>query len=383
MEQICVIGGSGFIGTRLCKRLNKANKDFFIIDKKISQTFPENTHITDVRDIDRLKEAIKGATIVNLAAEHRDDVRPKSLYWEVNVDGAKNVCRVAEEKGINKIIFTSSVAVYGFTDKETYEDGDLKPFNDYGITKLEAEKVYIEWQKKDPLNRTLVIIRPTVVFGEGNRGNVYNLLNQIANGRFIMVGNGKNIKSMAYVENVAAFIEYAMTFPPGIHIYNYIDKPDFDMNTLITTIYTELIYSNKPYKPKSSPRRCSLSRLSTPDSRISNIDSRTSFLAFLALNLSRLIHPNKRDKRNQPFFHLPYALGLFAGKVFDIASLITGKKLPISSIRIKKFCSNTCFGTSIHKTGFVPPVSLHEGLSRTIRYEFFESHPNDPVFYTE
>ena len=248
MEQICVIGGSGFIGTRLCRRLLESQKDFYIIDKKQSLTFPDKTFLCDVRDSEGLKEAIKGDIIINLAAEHRDDVRPKSLYWEVNVKGAENVCRVAEEKGIDKIVFTSSVAVYGFTYKETFEDGKLHPFNDYGVTKLEAEKVYIKWQKKDPLKRTLVIIRPTVVFGEGNRGNVYNLLNQIANGTFIMIGNGKNLKSMAYVENVAAFIEYSLSFGPGVHIYNYVDKPDFDMNTLVKTIYSELNKRNKHNK---------------------------------------------------------------------------------------------------------------------------------------
>lgn len=337
MKEICVIGGSGFIGTRLCKRLMQAQEDFFIVDKKQSQTFPEKTVLCDVRSLNDLKKTIEGNVIINLAAEHRDDVRPKSLYWEVNVKGAENVCKVAEEKGIDKIIFTSSVAVYGFTYKETFEDGDLNPFNDYGITKLEAEKVYTNWQKKAEDKRSLVIIRPTVVFGEGNRGNVYNLLNQMANGTFIMVGNGKNVKSMAYVENVA-FIEYSLSFGPGIHIYNYVDKPDFDMNTLIQTIYSELNKRNKP---------------------------------------------NKRNKLNKRDIRIPYSVGLLAGKLFDFISLATGKRLPISSIRIKKFCSNTCFGTSIPKTGFVPPISLKDGLIRTIHYEFLESHPDDPVFVTE
>ena len=329
MEQICVIGGSGFIGTRLCKRLLESPKDFYIIDKKQSLTFADKTFLCDVRDIEGLKEAIKGEIIINLAAEHRDDVRPKSLYWEVNVKGAENVCRVAEEKDIDKIVFTSSVAVYGFTYKETFEDGELNPFNDYGVTKLEAEKVYIEWQKKDPLKRILVIIRPTVVFGEGNRGNVYNLLNQIANGTFIMVGNGKNVKSMAYVENLAAFIEYSIYFKFGIYIYNYIDKPDYSMEDLVNLIYRVL---NKTY--------------------------------------------NNRVR-------IPYILGYTGGKIFDFVSHITGKRLPISAIRIKKFCSNTCFGTSVPRTGFTPPVSLEEGLIRTILYEFLESHPNDPVYFTE
>ncbi len=180
-----------------------------------------------------------------MAAEHRDDVRPLSLYVDVNVGGAKNICTVAREKGVQTIIFTSTVAVYGFSPIGTDESGIIAPFNDYGRTKYEAEQVFKAWQAEVPTERTLVIIRPTVVFGEQNRGNVYNLLRQIASGKFVMVGNGENRKSMAYVENVAAFIEYAMSFKPGIHIYNFIDKPDFTMNRLVANVNRILGRSEK------------------------------------------------------------------------------------------------------------------------------------------
>ena len=50
----------------------------------------------------------------------------------------------------------------------------------------------------------------------------------------IVVGNGNNKKSMAYVENVAAFLEWSLQRGKGVHIYNYIDKPDFDMNALVS-----------------------------------------------------------------------------------------------------------------------------------------------------
>lgn len=329
MIKISVIGGSGFIGTRLCHRLLNKNFEFKIIDKKVSQTFPDRTTIADVRNIDGLRNSIEGDCIINLAAEHRDDVSPKSLYDEVNVGGAENVCKVAEEKGINKIIFTSSVAVYGFAPLGTDEKGELKPFNDYGRTKMLAEKVYMNWYNKAPERRVLVIIRPTVVFGEGNRGNVYNLLRQIASGKFIMIGDGKNVKSMAYVENVAAFIEYNLSYSKGIHIYNYIDKPDYDMNTLVDVVYRML------------------------------------------------------GKKRRINIRIPYKIGLIGGYLFDILAGISGKKLPISSIRIKKFCSNSCFNTSISATGFVPPVSLLEGLEKTIRYEFIEDNKNKIIFLTE
>jgi len=329
---INIIGGSGFIGTRLSCRLGPNEASIFsIIDKVSSKSFPDKTKIADVRSTIDLRSAIShSGVIINLAAEHRDDVRPLSLYDEVNVGGARNVCAVANEKNVQTIVFTSSVAVYGFAPINTNESGEIAPFNDYGRTKYAAEQVYKAWQAEAPDVRTLVIVRPTVVFGEQNRGNVYNLLRQIASGKFVMVGDGLNRKSMAYVENVAAFLQFATTaFKPGVHIYNYIDKPDSSMNSLVGTV-------------------------------------------------NRIL-----GKQEQSGFRLPFAVGYAIGKCFDALTAITGKKFAISSIRVKKFCSNSVFETSISKTGFVPPVPLSEALERTVRHEFIESHEGAGVFYTE
>lgn len=331
MLNISIVGGSGFIGSRLCNRLSRSNDfAFVIIDKVSSTTFPNNAIIADVRSVDELTEAVvDGSVIVNLAAEHRDDVRPLSLYDEVNVQGARNICAAARERNVNTIVFTSTVAVYGFAPIGTDETGSIAPFNDYGRTKYEAELVFKTWQAEDPLVRTLVIVRPTVAFGEQNRGNVFNLLRQIASGRFVMVGGGNNRKSMAYVENIAAFLEYALTFKPGVHIYNYIDKPDFTMNTLVGTV-------------------------------------------------NRILGKSERIG-----FRLPYSVGFLIGKVFDLAAAVTGKRFAISSIRVKKFCANSVYNTALERSGFVPPVPLIEALEKTVRYEFLESHEHEGVFYSE
>jgi nucleoside-diphosphate-sugar epimerase len=133
---------------------------------------------------------------------------------------------------------------------------------------------------------------------------------------------------MAYVENVASFIEYNLNNTAGEYLFNYIDKPDFDMNTLV-------------------------------------------------------IEVNRILGKSVKLFHWPYWLGYFGGLCFDVLAFITKKKLPISSIRVKKFCSNTMFETAnIKKTGFKAPVSLIDGLARTIRYEFID-RTEDQVFYTE
>lgn len=331
MQKINVIGGSGFIGTRLVRRL-RSNEQLSvkITDKAPSKAHPDLVTLGDVRSVEQLSASISsGSVIVNLAAEHRDDVRPLSLYDEVNVGGAKNICTVAREQGVKTIVFTSTVAIYGFAPIGTDESARVAPFNDYGRTKYEAEQIFKAWQAEAPAERTLVIIRPTVVFGEQNRGNVYNLLRQIASGSFVMVGSGENRKSMAYVENLAAFIEYALIFKPGVHIYNFIDKPDFTMNSLVA-------------------------------------------------NVNRIL-----GRSEKIVFRIPFTAGFLIGKGFDFVAALTGKQFAISSIRVRKFCANSVYNTAIDQTGFVPPVPLEKALAQTVRNEFVESHEHEEVFYSE
>ena len=119
-----------------------------------------------------------------------------------------------------------------------------------------------------------------------------------------------------------------MSFENGLHIYNYIDKPDFDMNTLVKNVKKAL------------------------------------------------------GKEEKIGFKIPFSVGYSIGKLFDLAAFITGKKFTISSIRVKKFCSDSMFDTSIEKSGFVRPVKLEDGLASTIKYEFVENN-SDELFYTE
>ena len=177
--------------------------------------------------------------IIHLAGEHRDDVRPLSLYEEVNVGGAENVVAAARLSGCKRIIFTSSVAVYPLNVPSPTENNEPKPFNPYGESKLKAEEVFRRWAQETP-GATLVIVRLCVVFGEGNRGNVYNLLSQIHRQRFLMVGRGLNRKSMAYVGNVSRFLAGCLAYPPGTHLLNYADKPDLSVVELVAIARREL-----------------------------------------------------------------------------------------------------------------------------------------------
>ncbi len=125
------------------------------------------------------------------------------------------------ESNINNLLFTSSVAIYGLNKDNPDENHDQDPFNHYGKSKWEAELVIKEWYENDSTNKSVTILRPTVIFGERNRGNVYNLLKQISSGKFIMIGKGKNKKSMAYVGNIVALIkDRLLKMELGYNVFN-------------------------------------------------------------------------------------------------------------------------------------------------------------------
>lgn len=229
-DKVLFIGASGFVGTRLIE-IARNEFDVTNFDKQQSHFYPDITVTGDVRNQEQLDQALAGFnTVVLLAAEHRDDVSPTSLYYDVNVQGTRNVLAAMEKNNVKNIIFTSSVAVYGLNKVNPDETHPQDPFNHYGKSKWQAEEVLREWFDKSPQERSLTIVRPTVIFGERNRGNVYNLLKQIAGGKFAMVGAGTNYKSMAYVGNIVGFIKFKLAnVKAGYDVYNYVDKPDLNM----------------------------------------------------------------------------------------------------------------------------------------------------------
>jgi nucleoside-diphosphate-sugar epimerase len=276
------------------------------------------SQIADVREPVTFTAKLAGQdAVVLLAAEHRDDVSPTSLYYDVNVQGMRNVLGAMDAAGVKQIVFTSSVAIYGMNQPEPPKEISKEaPFNHYGQSKWDAEKVLQEWIAKGE-GRSALVIRPTVIFGEGNRGNVYNLLKQIYTGKFLMIGNGKNRKSMAYVGNVVAFIEHKLKNGfSDLEVFNYVDKPDFDMNTLVSEIYR--------HKGQAVPQ-----------------------------------------------LRIPYCIGLLAGYCFDLLAKVIGRALPISSIRVKKFCASTEINSDkLENSGFERPISFKESLQLTLSAEF-------------
>ena len=314
--KILVTGGSGFIGTRLVEDLLQQNHSVIIYDKVKSEKYPELSIVADVRDVEALKKACENVDVIyNLAAEHADDVTPISLYADVNIGGAKNVVTAAKHNNVKRIVFTSSVAIYGLNRGTPDESMDAQPFNEYGRTKYEAERIFLEWKNEDQ-EHNLQILRPAVIFGEKNRGNVYNLINQIASGKFAIIGDGKNKKSMGYVGNISVFLASLSSAEKTLDIFNFAGKNDLSINDIVAIVKDEL-----------------------------DIE--------------------------KDFLKIPYSIGLVGGYVFDIIAKLTGKKFPISSIRVQKFAAETTVSTKhLFESGFQEPFTLEEGLRKMIQYEY-------------
>lgn len=314
---ILVTGSSGFIARFLIPALAAKGHAVIGIDKRTGPAFGGYFRFVHGNILD--DGAVDGAMrdvdlIINLAAEHKDFGVPESLYYQVNVDGTEKLLQHASRRRIRNFIFFSSVAVYGDSRVPTNEASAPAADSPYGKSKLLAERRIEAWAAQDP-ERKAVIIRPTVIFGPYNYANMYRLIQSVARHRYIGVGDGANIKSIGYVENVAAAALFSMErMQPGLEIYNYADSPH--MTTL-------------------------------------------ALIACIAKGLGVKV----------PSLRIPKTLALACAFPLDVVAKATKKDLPLTAKRIAKFTNSTHHrADKILAAGFAPPYSLETGIQRTIAW---------------
>jgi nucleoside-diphosphate-sugar epimerase len=311
--RICVLGGSGFIGTHLVRALLARGHAVSIFDRAPSPAFAPRVRIGDVRDAAAVRDGLQDCDLaIDLAAEHRDDVRPVSRYAEVNVGGARSITAAAAAHRITRLLFVSSVAVYGHGRPGADEVGPPAPDHPYGASKLAAEAIYRAWQAGDATRRSLQIVRPTAVFGEGHRGNLHRMIEQLHRGRFVLLDGGRNRKSIAYVGNLVDFLVTRLDAPPGIHCHNFADAPAPSMRELVEAILAERPAWRRPAS-------------------------------------------------------LPYGLVLLAAAAVEAWAALRRRPATITRERVRRFRAETTIATeALFSTGFRPRYTLREGLQRTL-----------------
>lgn len=222
-KKVCITGGAGFLGVHLCRYLLNKGYSINIID--LAELDAEdvknkvNEFKGDIRDDKLLQKAFHGCDYIIHAAAALPIQRTKEKIFGVNVDGTKKVLKAAQKIKAKKVVFISTTAVYGVPKHLPEEEtSPLDPIGFYGESKLEAEKICIEFQKKGlPVN----IIRPKSFLGPERLGVFELWFEAIYSGnRVFILGNGNNLYQLLSVYDVATAVEKALTTKVSGQVFN-------------------------------------------------------------------------------------------------------------------------------------------------------------------
>lgn len=215
--KIAVTGGAGFLGFHLCNKLAEKFDEIFVIDiAPINPAeYPKNAKYfkIDVRDFKALDTILANADIVVHGAAALPLWKKEEIF-STNVSGTKNVLEAAKKKGIKRVVFISSTAVYGIPKKHPiYENDPLVGVGPYGETKIEAERICEEYRQK---GLCVPIVRPKTFIGKDRLGVFQILYDWIKSGKRIpMMGNGENRYQLLEVEDLVEAIYLMLTLPEG------------------------------------------------------------------------------------------------------------------------------------------------------------------------
>jgi len=260
MNKIAIIfGGSGYIGTNLLNFLIKNNvfEKYYIYDIKSLIGFENEVKIgkleyleLDVRKSINVKiDDINNSEswIFNFAAIHREPGHEYKEYFDTNIPGAKNINEFANKTGIKNLFFTSSIAPYGKSLNQRTEDSTLYPETAYGISKGMAELIHQNWLQEDK-SRRLIIVRPSVIFGPKDPGNVYRMIKALKKGAFVLPNGGNIIKGYGYIYGLVESILFTMNKSEKLIIYNYAENPLVPLKEMVSTVKEELGYKKPTIK---------------------------------------------------------------------------------------------------------------------------------------
>ncbi len=225
MNTVVIFGGTGFIGTHLAQHWlrERLAQKVIVVDLLPPRVAPYAAELQtalkdgranfvqgDVRyPISHELLPKKADLIFNLAAVHREPGHYPHEYFETNLHGAENVCAWATAVSCKRIVFMSSISPYGPSEDLKNEESRPAPETPYGSSKLAAEKIHQRWQSAC-VQRKLLILRPGVVFGPGEGGNVTRLIRSLVMGYFVYMGNRKTRKAGGYVKELCHAAQFGL-----------------------------------------------------------------------------------------------------------------------------------------------------------------------------
>jgi nucleoside-diphosphate-sugar epimerase len=203
-DTVLVTGSAGFIGSALVTRLRESGRYVVGLDREAQPGVDSLRRDLSALTSDDLPKPCP-PTIVHLAALAKEPGFPWRDYFAANAEATRRLCEVAETVGVRNIVFTSTMMTFASgpwrRSESDFGDADTA----YGASKLQAEEILRAWQAEKP-GRRLRIVRPGVVFGCGDQGNMRRLVHALSRRRFAYMGRQDTVKSSIYIKDLVRLL---------------------------------------------------------------------------------------------------------------------------------------------------------------------------------
>lgn len=244
---VLITGGTGFIGSRLTlkclekgyrvKVLGQENTPAESENRKVIEARGAEVILASVTETKSLFDHLKDTDVVfHLAATQHEMNVPDQKFWDVNVGGTQNMLAASLHNGIKRFVHGSTIGVYGALEGTLDEESPCHPDNIYGVTKLEGERLVLSYSDKLPV----VAIRISEVYGPGDH-RLLKLFKTINKNVFFMIGNGKNVHHLIYVDDlIDGFLLAATNDQASGEVFTLAGKEPVTTNQMVQVIAEEL-----------------------------------------------------------------------------------------------------------------------------------------------
>lgn len=336
-----VTGCSGFIGGHLVAALARNGERGILLSRSAPKPVPAGFQWVpwQAGQPAVIPTPLDDACLVHLAAKHHVP-NPRSAdvraFYEINVEGTRQLLEDCTRLGIEHFIYFSTIKAAGPKLSEHHNTANHSPRTEadtecglpdtaYGRSKREAEMWAEKWSRAEA-GRSVVILRPAVVYGPGNTANIYSLVDGIARGRFFLAGKNDNVKSLVSVANVVAAVRHlAAQMSFGCQTYYVTDRRNYSVREL-AGVLAELLGVH--HSPRTLP-----------------------------LSLLRVLASGG-----------------------DTLTRLTGLRAPIDSHRLSALIETTWFSCDkLVATGFRHPQTTREGLAEMVEWYLSEREGKCPA----
>ena len=234
--KILITGVHGFVGSNLVKALSKEHEIFgldIIAPQKDGVKFTFGWEHLDGKEIPNVD------AIIHLAGKAHDTKNQSAAetYFKVNTDLTKKIYDYYLKSSAKKFIFFSSVKAAADRVEGEFVDENVepKPVGPYGESKIKAEE-YIRSLPPSPIDKEVYILRPCMIHGPGNKGNLNLLYGVVKKGIPWPLGAFENKRTFTSIDNLCYIIEGLLTKDVESGVYNINDDEAVSTNELIEII---------------------------------------------------------------------------------------------------------------------------------------------------